>query len=162
MMGIATLCLFSGLINADLALMWENGTKFPYGDTPVEWDIGGETEKLGEILGKSTTSDSSLLDGERGFLTILGLWWAKYEGIPKAVIYIRFITNLLLWLVSFIALVIIIYSFYQMFFSEDSKGIEQVKKNLTGVAIALVIIGLSRFIVSFIFDFYQSKLLNAS
>jgi hypothetical protein len=49
-----------------------------------------------------------------------------------------------------------------MFLSEDSKGIEQVKKNLIGVAIALVILGLSRFIVSFIFDFYQTKLLNAS
>ena len=61
---------------------------------------------------------------------------------------------------SFIALVIVIYSFYQMFFTEDSKGIEQVKKNLKGVAITLVIIGLSRFIVSFIFNFYQEKLLN--
>jgi len=47
-----------------------------------------------------------------------------------------------------------------MFFTEDSKGIEKVKKNLTGVAIALVILGLSRIIVSFIFDFYQTKLLN--
>jgi hypothetical protein len=47
-----------------------------------------------------------------------------------------------------------------MFFTEDSKGIEAVKKNLTGVAIALVILGLSWIIVSFIFDFYQSKLLG--
>jgi hypothetical protein len=49
-----------------------------------------------------------------------------------------------------------------MFFTEDSKGIEQVKKNLTGVAIALVILGLSRFIISFIFDFYQTKLLHVT
>jgi hypothetical protein len=47
-----------------------------------------------------------------------------------------------------------------MFFTEDTKGIEQVKKNLKGVAIALVILGLSRFIVSFIFDFYKGKLLK--
>jgi hypothetical protein len=47
-----------------------------------------------------------------------------------------------------------------MFFTEDSKGIEQVKKNLTGVAIALVIVGLSRIIVSFIFEIYKSQLLN--
>jgi hypothetical protein len=44
-----------------------------------------------------------------------------------------------------------------MFFQEDSKGIEQVKKNLKGVAIALVIMGLSRLIVSFIFNFYKSR-----
>ena len=63
---------------------------------------------------------------------------------------------------SFVALVIVIYSFYLMFFTEDSKGIDQVKKNLIGVAIALVVLGVSRFIVSFIFDFYQTKLLNAA
>ena len=55
----------------------------------------------------------------------------------------------------------IIYSFYLMFFQEDSKGMEQVKKNLTGVAIALVILGFSWIIVSFIFNFYQENLQNA-
>jgi hypothetical protein len=44
-----------------------------------------------------------------------------------------------------------------MFFQEDGKGMEQVKKNLKGVAIALVIMGLSRIIVSFIFNFYKTR-----
>jgi hypothetical protein len=44
-----------------------------------------------------------------------------------------------------------------MFFQEDSKGIDQVKKNLKGVAIALVIMGLSRIIVSFIINFYRTR-----
>jgi hypothetical protein len=102
-------------------------------------------------------SDDTLLNS---FLNMFGFWGTKYAGIPKALIYVNFIINLLLWLVSFIAFVIILYSFYMMFFTEDSKWIEKVKKNLTGVAIALVILGFSRIIISFIFDFYQTKLLN--
>jgi hypothetical protein len=46
-----------------------------------------------------------------------------------------------------------------MFFSENTQGMERVKKNLKGVAIALVILGLSRIIISFIFNFYQENLL---
>jgi vancomycin permeability regulator SanA len=103
------------------------------------------------------TSENSLLNK---FLQAFGFWGPTYEGIPKALIYVKNIVNLLLWLVSFVALVIILYSFYLMFFTEDSKWIEQVKKNLKGVAIALVILGFSRIIVSFIFDFYQKRLLN--
>jgi hypothetical protein len=44
-----------------------------------------------------------------------------------------------------------------MFFTEDSKGMEQVKNNLKGVAIALVVLGLSWVITSFIFRFYRNS-----
>ncbi|GHV25405.1 hypothetical protein FACS1894176_03820 [Bacteroidia bacterium] len=63
---------------------------------------------------------------------------------------------------AFVAFVIVIYSFYMMFFQENSKGIDQVKKNLKGVAIALVIMGLSRLIVSFIFNFYKARASEAN
>ena len=103
-------------------------------------------------------SNQSLLNS---FLNMFGFGGSEYDGqVPKAIIYLKFIINLLLSLVSFIALVVIIYAFYMMFFTEDAKGIEKVKKSLTGVVIALVIMGLSRLIVSFIFDFYDSRLLN--
>ena len=77
---------------------------------------------------------------------------------PAALIYIRGIINLLLGLTSFIALIMVIFSFYLLFFSEDAKGMDKVKKNLKGVAIALIILGLSRSIVSFIFNFYQTQI----
>jgi hypothetical protein len=96
--------------------------------------------------------DNSLLSG---FLETFGFNTQAYTGETKALIYVRAIINLLLSLVSFVALGIIIYSFYLMFFTEDTKGIETVKKNLKGVTIALVLLGLSRLIVSFIFNLYN-------
>jgi ABC-type transport system involved in cytochrome bd biosynthesis fused ATPase/permease subunit len=89
---------------------------------------------------------------------MFGLDSEEYEGPSKALNYIRGIINLLLGLTSFVALVMIIYSFYLLFFSEDTKGMDKVKKNLKGVAIALIILGLSRTIVSFIFNFYQNQI----
>ncbi|MDR0651033.1 MAG: hypothetical protein LBG59_06680 [Candidatus Peribacteria bacterium] len=89
------------------------------------------------------------------FLRIFGFNSTQYTGTTKALMYVKTIINLLLSLVSFVALGIILYSFYLMFFTEDTKGIETVKKNLKGVAIALVILGLSWFIVSFIFNLYN-------
>lgn len=147
-----------GVSNAQV--FWNNEW-FPYDDTPVSKDLDtiSNTEDLGSLAAQGIVkSDDTLLNS---FLNMFGFGGAEYEGVPKALIYVKFIINLLLWLVSFIALVIILYSFYMMFFTEDSKGIEKVKKNLTWVAIALVILGLSWIIVSFIFDFYQTRLLNA-
>ena len=134
---------------------------FPYGEAPIssEWPQMGATENLPYIMANSVVNaDGTLLDG---LLRMFGFDTPEYEGIPKAIIYVRMIINLLLSLISFVALVIIIYSFYQMFFQEDAKGMEQVKKNLKGVAIALVILGFSWIIVSFIFSFYQDRLQNA-
>ena len=147
-----------GVSNAQVS-MWEND-KFFYMDTPVAWDVNAisQSEDLGALVAAGiATSEKTLLNS---FLKMFGFGGAEYAGVPKALIYAKFIINLLLWLVSFLALVIIIYSFYIMFFTEDSKGVEKVKKSLTGVAIALIILGLSRVIISFIFDFYQKKLLN--
>ena len=149
-----------GSIGVTHAQWFWNNTAFPYDNTPVAWNVDSiwATEDLGAMVAQGMViSDKSLVNS---FLKIFGFATPEYEGIPKALIYIKFIINILLWLVAFIALVMVIYSFYIMFFTEDSKGIEKVKKNLTGVAIALVILGLSRIIVSFIFDFYQTKLLN--
>lgn len=92
-------------------------------------------------------------------LDIFGFGGEEYDGVPKAIVYVQNIVNLLLGLTSFIALIIIIYSFYLMFFSEDQKWVDKVKKNLKWVAIALVILGFSWVIVRFVFDFYKDKVL---
>lgn len=69
----------------------------------------------------------------------------------KAIYYAKMIVNLLLWLVSLIALVMLIFAFYLMFFSTQESGMTKAKQVLKWVAIAITIMWLSWFIVSFIF-----------
>ena len=131
-----------------------------YYDTPnASTNQQVATEDLWTIVADGVvTENDSLLNS---FLRMFGFGAGDYENNTlKALVYIKAIINLLLGLVSFVALVIIIYSFYGMFFTEDSKGMEKVKKNLIGVVIALVVLGLSWIIVSFLFDFYQTKLVS--
>ena len=93
-MSIAALCLLTGTTNAALGnISMGEEVKFPYGNTSVMGSLGGETEKLGEMVGKGTAADETILSQ---LLGIFGFDRPEYEGIPKAVIYIRFITNLLL------------------------------------------------------------------
>ncbi len=150
------------LSSFSFAFYGPNGRNKPrYENTEVMTGMKS-TEDIGFLMAQGVTgtgtehSDKTLLN------SFLSMFWLNTfknnDGVPNALVYIRFIINLLLWLVSFIALVMIIYSFYLMFFSEDTQGMERVKKNLKGVAIALVILGLSRIIVSFIFNFYQDNL----
>mgnify|MGYP006894302361 CR=1 FL=1 len=73
-------------------------------------------------------------------------WWTS-----KAVYYAKMIVNLMLSFVSFIALVMVIYAFYMIFFLKDEAGITKAKQVLKWVAIAIIIMWLSRFIVSMIF-----------
>ncbi|MDR2415101.1 MAG: hypothetical protein LBD75_00325 [Candidatus Peribacteria bacterium] len=112
------------------------------------------SENIPALVSVGMVSEDTLLNR---FLRIFGFddTNENYTGTTKALMYVKTIINLLLSLVSFVALGIILYSFYLMFFTEDTKGIETVKKNLIGVAIALVILGLSWFIVSFIFNLYN-------
>ena len=73
------------------------------------------------------------------------------SGTSKAIYYIKMIVNMLLSFVSLIALVMLIYAFYMMFFSKHESGMTKAKQMLKGIAIALAIMWLSWFIVSFIF-----------
>ena len=75
----------------------------------------------------------------------------------KFIDYAMAILNMALGLVSFIALIMTIYTFYKMFFTENEAGIKKAKWNLFGIFIALVIIWLAWIIVSFIFRWYESN-----
>jgi NADH:ubiquinone oxidoreductase subunit 6 (subunit J) len=59
-----------------------------------------------------------------------------------------------------VALIMTIYTFYLMFFTENDAGIKKAKWNLVGIFIALAIVWLSWLIVSFIFWWYQSQWQN--
>lgn len=82
--------------------------------------------------------------------------WSEHKFIN----YVRAIINIALWLLSFIALIMVIYTFYMMFFSENEEWIKKAKWNLIGIFIALAIIWLAWLIVSFIFWWYQENRKN--
>lgn len=94
---------------------------------------------------------------------MLKLFWLNtttYNQWPqKAIFYLKMILNIILGLVSFISLILIIYSFYLMFFVKEEEWFTKAKKTLTWVFIALAIMWLSRFIVNLIFYIYQKYVL---
>lgn len=79
----------------------------------------------------------------------------------KFINYAKAILNIALWLISLIALIMTIYTFYMIFFTDNDKWVEKAKWKLVGIFVALAIIGLSWLIVSFIFRWYQSNWQNA-
>lgn len=92
----------------------------------------------------------------RRLLWVFGLDTSKGKDL-KFIDYARAIMNIALGLVAFIALIMTIYTFYMIFFSENEAWIKKAKGNLTGIFIALAIIWLAWLIVSFIFWWYQSN-----
>ena len=76
----------------------------------------------------------------------------------KFIDYAKAIMNMVLGLISFIALIMTIYTFYMMFFSDSETWIKKAKESLIGIFIALAVIWLAWLIVSFIFRWYNSNL----
>jgi hypothetical protein len=90
---------------------------------------------------------------------LFGLQWPTYtQWDKKAEYYIKMVLNMVLWLVSFVSLVLIIYSFYLIFFIKQEEWVAKARKILIGVFIALAFMWLSWLIVSLIFNIYQTKI----
>lgn len=92
----------------------------------------------------------------RRLLKVFGLKSDKNDDL-KFIDYARAILNMALGLIAFIALIMTIYTFYMMFFTEDEAWAKKAKESLIGIFIALGIIWLAWLIVSFIFWWYQSN-----
>ena len=71
--------------------------------------------------------------------------------------YVKAILNVALGLLSMVALIMTIYTFYLMFFTENEAWAKKAKQSLVGIFIALAIIGLAWLIVSFIFRWYGKQ-----
>lgn len=80
-------------------------------------------------------------------------WYGNAQETGKAIYYIKWIVNMGLWLTAFIALIMLIFAFYMIFFSKDEAGTTKVKQVLKWLALAIVVMWLSRFIVSMFFRF---------
>lgn len=112
------------------------------------------TEDLGEFFGEQATNQWSLLT-ELIKTFQLNPFINGGQAPEGAVNYIAFIVNLALSLAAFIAFAFLIYGFYLMFFSKQEEGFDKAKKILISTTIALLLIGLSWFIIAFIFSLFN-------
>jgi len=120
-----------------------------------EWDPGRDNLEIGEIIHEEAVKpQNTVLYKIREMFRLTGKFYDK-SNKTVAIDYIKSIINIALGLVGFISLILVLYAFYLMFFTEQEQWMTRAKKILRWVMIALVIMGLSYFIVSFIFYVYN-------
>ncbi len=123
------------------------------GESPYAWLEGGEgTEAdidLGADLQELTTGEDGVV---RKLMEALGFNFGNDGNV--VVQFISNIINFLLSIIGLIALAILIFWFYKMFFSTDQDGADGAKKLIINTFIALAVIGLARFITTFLFNLY--------
>ena len=133
-------------------------TEFPY-DISSSNQLQGtdETTNLADLVKQDTVNPTtSILQRLTNFFRLSGTAYDNPNSTSKATDYVKRILNILLWLVSFLSLVMIIFAFYLIFFSKGEDGVGKAKKILIGVGIALAIMWLSWFIASFFFEIYTT------
>ena len=130
---------------------WENNpdTKFPYWTT---YQKNPKTEIWDDVDIKNKDGNSIITR----LLDVFNLNIDR-ESDHKFLDYVRAILNVALGLLSMVALIMTIYTFYLMFFTENEAWAKKAKWNLVGIFIALAIIWLAWLIVSFIFRWYQKN-----
>ena len=133
---------------------WSDNNPFPYRHDDVEslncsgdtnlWDCVSVKEKDNTIIVR--------------LLEVFGLDYStEKERDLKFIDYAKAVLNMALWLMSFIALIMTIYTFYMIIFSDNEAWIKKAKWNLVGFFIALGVVWLAWLIVSFIFWRYESN-----
>lgn len=146
---IAIIITFLGV--ALLPVQWQDSFYYDIGqpsqNDPATTDLAGQAANF-------TDDDTGI------FVRIMQLFWVysftdNGADSASAVNYIQYIINMLLWIAAFIALVILIYGFYLMFFSKQEEWFDKAKKIIIWVTVALFIMGLSWLIVSFLFYLYS-------
>jgi len=150
---LAWVFLYASFLNISNAQT--NDNPFPYDiNSSNQLKYDNESVDLAQVMKTdSITPSNSLMTKLRDFFRLSG---TSYDASwTKATDYIKWILNILLGLISLIALVLVIYAFYLIFFSKWEDGVTKAKKILVGVAIALVLMWLSRFIVSFFFNIFK-------
>lgn len=123
---------------------------FPY-DTNSDSVTTDLIDPINQVTVGAQNSNDSFIEQ---ILEIFGFnvgessWWTQIDSIFS---FVQSIINFALWLLAFISVCIIIYNFFMIFFDKEKEGVENAKKSVKRVAYALLIIGFSRMIVSFLF-----------
>lgn len=141
-------------------LFWDGETKivndFPYPHESLEYI---ECDQDTDLWNCTVIKPEKIWGWDTIIIRLLWQFWLDTSGDRdlKLIDYVRAILNMALWLLSLVALIMTIYTFYMMFFSENEAGIKKAKWNLVGIFIALGIIWLAWLIVSFIFWRYKEQ-----
>lgn len=144
-----------------LSLSWVGAQDFqrdeyqdrPY-DAGTETTDGNEATNLGKVIKDDAVdpSDSAISKIQKS----LQVDYQDSKGVDQTATY--FVKNILNWLMSIaglVALIVLLYGFYQMFVAKDHKsGYEEAFKIVKGAAIAILVIALAWFVVSWFFDIY--------
>ena len=146
-LSLLTLCL-SWLVWHTYAQSSEDS--FFYGDS----DVVEPTTTIHTIIQDDVVEAN---DGVlKKILRVLNLDQFTTLSDSSALEFVKYILNIALGLVSFIAVVVVIYGFVQVIFAKDEEGVTKARKTVQGAAIAIGIIAVSWFIVSFLFSLYES------
>lgn len=129
-----------------------NDSSFPYQKNPSASQNCDDTTNLWDCV--DIKDDKSIVNG---LLEVFNLDRVSEGSDHKFLNYVKAILNVALGLLSMVALIMTIYTFYLMFFTENEAWIKKAKWNLVGIFIALAIIWLAWLIVSFIFRWYQAQ-----
>ena len=140
LMSIVTIWITSFWFTIDFYYEYNESTTAIWDETEIgniiQTDVvNNDDSVLNKLLDLFQLSDQSRYDA-----------WTS-----KAVYYAKMIVNMLLSLVSLIALIMLIVAFYMMFFSKHESGMTKAKQMMKWIALAITIMWLSWFIVSFIF-----------
>ena len=143
---------FSLIINAGLmfqAQAWNvYDASFPYTDGNY---TANPTTDVGQVL-KQANQWGSILEN---FLDLFGI---NYAWPDKAISYVQILINYVLALIWFIAVLLLIYSFYMIFFGKSDDAIAKARKTVIWASIAIVVIAASAYIVNLLFYLYSRGL----
>ena len=90
--------------------------------------------------------------------TLRVFWLDQYISLSNAsaLEYVKTVLNIALSLTALVAFIIIIYGFAQILFAQDDEAITNARKTVQWAAIAIGIIAVSWFLVTFLFSIYES------
>ena len=121
---------------------------FPYTDGNY---TANPTTDVGQVL-KQANQGGSIIEN------MLDLFGINYSWPDKAISYVQILINYILALVGFIAVLLLIYSFYMIFFGKSDDAIAKARKTIIWTSIAIVVIAASAYIVNLLFYLYSRGL----
>lgn len=125
-------------------------------DDPLDWLIEAnkgswwENIDIGKELQEVTVSEDSLIK------QMLEQLWFEFDSGQVAIKFINNLINFALVVVWLIAMIVLIYGFYKMFFSDGEEWWTDAKKLVTNTVIALIVIWFARFITSRAFNLFYA------
>ena len=149
---VAVCTMLIWISNAGFNPIWQ-GNEFPYNDWSERIESSEDPYKIDywEMIKDNAVENDGLL---KSLLAVFKLDNERYTGPKKALAYAIFLLNYALWFVAFVALCLLIYSFYCVVVW-DQKQVDKAKSYLKGIAVAIIVMWLSWLIVSLIFRLYD-------